>query len=347
MHFRPRSGVRTPRLVLVEASLNCRGSDVAKKVLITGAAGFIGSHVAERLAKRGDIVVGVDNVNDYYTLANKRRNLAELTAYPGFSFVELDLTDRSAVKALLDEHNFTHIGHLAARAGVRPSIEDPFIYSDANVLGTLTLLELARGRAVENIVVTSSSSVYGNSTKVPFKEDDSATDRPISPYAASKKATEVMAYTYHHLYGLNINIVRPFTVYGARGRPDMAPWLFLQAAINSTPIKKFGDGSTRRDYTFIDDFAAGFVSAIDTKLGYEIFNLGNSATVSLNEALDVVAKVTGKSLVIEQYPSQPGDVDITNADISKAKSLLGYSPKTSFLDGMAKFHDWYRSNYCK
>lgn len=318
---------------------------MGNRILVTGAAGFIGSHVAELLLRRGDDVVGLDNVNDYYAVQNKRRNLTELCEYPNFTFVEMDLTNRDKMKALFDQYDFSHVAHLAARAGVRPSIEDPYIYCDANDLGTLTLLETSRGRNVVNTVVTSSSSVYGNSTKIPFREDDSATDRPISPYAASKKATEVMAHTFHHLYKMNVNVVRPFTVYGPRGRPDMAPWLFLQSAIRGTPIKKFGDGSTRRDYTFIGDFAAGFVAAIDRPLGYEIFNLGNSATVSLNEALAVVEEVSGRKLIVEQYPAQPGDVDITNADISKAQTKLGYAPKTSFKEGMAVFHEWFRKMY--
>jgi UDP-glucuronate 4-epimerase len=212
------------------------------------------------------------------------------------------------------------------------------------VNGTLTLLEVARSYKVENTVVTSSSSVYGNSTRIPFREDDSATDRPISPYAATKKATEVMSYTFHQLYGMNINVVRPFTVYGPRGRPDMAPWLFLSAAHNGKPIRKFGTGETRRDYTFIRDFTQGFVSALDKPLGYEIFNLGNSSTVSLNEVLDIIERVTGKKLVIEQCPPQPGDVDLTNADVSKARRLLGYSPSTSFEQGMREFNEWFGAN---
>jgi len=192
------------------------------------------------------------------------------------------------------------------------------------------------------VVVASSSSVYGNSRAIPFREDDSATDRPISPYAATKKATEVMAHTFHHLHELSITVIRPFTVYGPRGRPDMAPWLFVESALTGRPIRKFGDGTTRRDYTYIGDFARGFVNAIDRPLGYEIVNLGNSATVSLNEALDVVREVTGRELVIEQAPPQPGDVEITNADISKARRLLDYDPATSFREGMALFCEWYR-----
>jgi UDP-glucuronate 4-epimerase len=315
-----------------------------KRVLVTGAAGFIGSHVSEMLLERGDVVVGYDNVNDYYSVENKRRNIALLRKYGTFRFVEGELEDRALLETAFRDHQITHVAHLAARAGVRPSIEDPYVYSQSNVNGTLTLLEVARQHSVDNTVITSSSSVYGNSTRVPFREDDSATDRPISPYAATKKATEVLAHTYHHLYKMNVNVVRPFTVYGPRGRPDMAPWLFLTAARKSLPIKKFGNGETRRDYTFVGDFAKGFVAAIDRALGFEIFNLGNSATVSLNEALDIISRVTGKALHIEQLPPQPGDVEITNADISKARSLLGYAPETSFEDGMRIFNSWYGAN---
>jgi UDP-glucuronate 4-epimerase len=312
-----------------------------KKVLVTGGAGFIGSHVSEALLRRGDRVVCVDNMNDYYPVAYKRKNVDLLSKYPAFSFVEGDISDRSLVDALFEREGFTHLAHLAARAGVRPSIDDPYVYQQANVQGTLNLLQAAVGKGLENLVITSSSSVYGNSRAIPFREDDSATDRPISPYAATKKATEVLSHTYHSLYGLNINVVRPFTVYGPRGRPDMAPWLFIELAVNGRKIRKFGDGSTRRDYTYIDDFVRGFVGAIDRPLGFEIFNLGNSATVSLNEALDVVRSVTGKELLIEQLPMQPGDVEVTNADVSKARRLLGYDPATSFAQGMGNFYKWF------
>lgn len=315
-----------------------------KNVLVTGAAGFIGSHVAESLLERGDSVIGFDNLNDYYPVAYKRRNIEALSKNKAFRFVQGELEDAALLEDVFQKHGITHVAHLAARAGVRPSIDNPYIYSSANVHGTLTLLEVARKRSVQNAVITSSSSVYGNSTRIPFREDDSATDRPISPYAATKKATEVLSHTYHQLYGMNINVVRPFTVYGPRGRPDMAPWLFLAAARSGTPIKKFGNGETRRDYTFIRDFARGFVSAIDRPLGYEIFNLGNSATVSLNEALEIIERVSGKKLVIEQHPPQPGDVDLTNADISKAKKMLGYSPSTSFEQGMLEFNEWFSAH---
>lgn len=313
-----------------------------RRILVTGAAGFIGSHVAEALLERGDEVVGLDEVNDYYPVAYKRANLAILGRHPRFSFVEGDICDRRLVAELFATQRFTHLAHLAARAGVRPSIADPFLYQRANCDGTLTLLSACVQAGLENLVITSSSSVYGNSRRIPFREDDSATDRPISPYAATKKATEVLAHTFHHLYGLAITVIRPFTVYGPRGRPDMAPWLFVESALTGRPIRKFGNGMTRRDYTYIADFVRGFVNAIDRPLGYEIVNLGNSATVSLNEALDVVRDVTGRELLIEQAPPQPGDVEITMADVSKARQLLDYNPATSFREGMARFCDWYR-----
>jgi UDP-glucuronate 4-epimerase len=315
---------------------------MSKTVLVSGAAGFIGSHVAQALLLRGDSVIGVDNLNDYYPVEFKNANIDILSKYPKFKFEKLDISDFSALEKVFS--GITHVAHLAARAGVRPSILDPFIYEQANVKGTLNLLSLAAKNKITNFVLSSSSSVYGNSTQVPFKEDDSATDLPISPYAATKKSTEVLAYTFHHLYDLNVNVIRPFTVYGPRGRPDMAPWLFLKSAFSGQAIRKFGDGSTRRDYTFIADFVEGFIAAIDRPLGYEIFNLGNSQTVSLNEAIEVIEKVSGKKLNIIQEGKQPGDVDITFADISKAKDKLGYNPQTSFYDGMRIFADWFSMN---
>lgn len=314
-----------------------------KTVLVTGAAGFIGSHVSEALLRRGDRVVGIDNMNSYYPVAYKEANVKRLSEYTEFTMVRGDIVDLTATEELFAKSNLTHVAHLAARAGVRPSIEDAFIYEQANVAGTLNLLECSRQAKIENFVLTSSSSVYGNSTAVPFREDDNATDRPISPYAATKKACEVMGYTYHHLYGLNVNVVRPFTVYGPFGRPDMAPWIFMKSALRGKPIRKFGDGTTRRDYTFIGDFVQGFIAAIDRPYGYEIFNLGNSATVSLNEAIEIVERISGKKLEIINEPMQPGDVNLTNADISKARAKLGYDPKTSFEEGMTVFHDWFVS----
>lgn len=310
-----------------------------KTILITGCAGFIGSHVTQMLLERGDIVIGVDEVNDYYDLRQKEENIKLLEKYENFIFYKFDLANFEKSKEIFEKYKITHVGHIAARAGVRPSIEDPFIYEHSNIKATLNLLELSKNK-VENFVLTSSSSVYGNRDKVPFSEEDRV-DFPISPYAATKKATEELAYTYHHLFGLNINIIRPFTIYGPRGRPDMAPYLFTKWINEETPIKKFGDGNSKRDYTYIEDFAKGFVSAIDKPLGYEIFNLGNSTPVSLNEFIETIEEVTGKKAIINQMPMQPGDVMLTYADISKAKKLLNYDPKTNIKEGLKKFYEWY------
>jgi UDP-glucuronate 4-epimerase len=313
-------------------------------VLITGAAGFIGSHVSEHLLKNGISVLGIDDLNDYYPVALKKNNLDVLFRYENFNFLCEDICNLKSLEDHLSGVRIDRIAHIAARAGVRPSIKDPLLYQKVNVEGTLNILELARAMSVSNLVLTSSSSVYGNSKNIPFKEDDTTTDKPVSPYAATKKASEVLAHTYHHLYKVPISIIRPFTVYGPRGRPDMAPWLFMSAAINGTPINKFGDGSTRRDYTYIDDFVSGFINALLNPRPFEIFNLGNSTTVSLNEAILTIEEISGKEIIINQMGEQPGDVPLTNADISKARSLLSYHPETSFSNGMKLFHDWYSSN---
>lgn len=314
-----------------------------KVILITGAAGFIGSHVARALLERGEKVVCIDEMNDYYAVENKQKNLDLLLAYSGFTFIKADIRDFELCKQLLSSYKISRICHIAARAGVRPSIADPILYEEVNVKGTLHMLEIGRMHEVENFVLTSSSSVYGNSKMIPFREDDTATDRPISPYAATKKSSELLGYTYHSLYGLPINVVRPFTVYGPCGRPDMAPWLFLKSCIEGVQIQKFGTGETRRDYTYIDDFVQGFVAATYQSFGYEIFNLGNSETVSLNEAIHAVESVVGKSIKVNQMDMQPGDVEITNACIDKAKRMLSYNPKTSFIEGMEKFYTWYKN----
>ncbi len=312
-------------------------------ILVTGVAGFIGSHVAEKLLKRGDIVIGVDEVNDYYDLKQKNANLEILKKYSNFIFYKKDIGNFEDMTQIFKKNNIEYVAHIAARAGVRPSIVDPFIYEHSNIKATLNLLELSKNN-VKNFVLTSSSSVYGDRTDAPFRETDN-TDFPISPYAATKKSTESLAYTYHHLYKLNVNIIRPFTLYGPRGRPDMAPFLFTKWIIEETPIKKFGDGTSRRDYTYIDDFVNGFVNAIDRPLGYEIFNLGNSSPVTLNEFISTIEKQVGKKALIKQMQMQAGDVSLTYADISKARKLLGYEPKVKLKEGMEEFYKWYREFY--
>lgn len=309
-----------------------------KTVLVTGCVGFIGSHVAEALLKRGDNVIGVDEINDYYSVEQKKKNLEVLEEYDTFMFYKEDITDYEAIKKIFSEHKPTHVAHLAARAGVRPSIENPFIYERSNILGTLNLLDLSK--KVNNFVLTSSSSVYGNREKVPFCETDNV-DEPISPYAATKKSCELLGYTYHHLHGMNVNVVRPFTIYGPRGRPDMAPYLFTQWVLEGKPIKRFGDGSSSRDYTYISDFVDGFMRALDTPLGYEVFNLGNDDPVSLNDFISTVERVTGKKAEIKELPAQPGDVSKTCADISKAREKLGYNPQVKLEEGLKEFYEWY------
>ena len=313
-----------------------------QKILLTGAGGFIASHVGEALLQAGWTVVGIDEMNDAYPVRFKEENITLLSRSPKFRLIRADFCDQKIVHEIFETERFTHVAHLGARAGVRPSIQNPYLYETANIQGTLNLLEAAARSKVQNFVLTSSSSVYGNSKTAPFREDDSATDRPVSQYAATKKSCEVLAYTYHHLYGLPVNVIRPFTVYGPRGRPDMAPWLFVDWAFQGKPIRKFGDGTSQRDYTYVEDFVAGFIAAIERPLGYEIFNLGNAATVSLNDFLAVVSETTGRELRIEQHPDQPGDVMLTSADISKAKRLLDYHPRTSIRQGMEKFVEWFK-----
>ncbi len=304
-----------------------------KTILITGCAGFIGSHVSEYLLKRGDTVIGIDEINDYYNIQQKLDNLKILNKYENFKFYKEDIANKENIKKIFQENKITHIGHLGARAGVRPSIENPFIYEHSNILGTLTLLDLAKDFNIQNFVLTSSSSVYGNSKDIPFKETQNV-DLAISPYAATKKATEVLAYTYHHLHKINVNIVRPFTIYGPRGRPDMAPYLFISKVVNQKAINKFGDGTSKRDYTYIDDFVKGFVSAIDTPLGYEIFNLGNKNPVSLNEFIETIEKITGKKAIINQMGKQAGDVDITYA---RGSGLWTYN-RTNLSNGVYTYY---------
>lgn len=310
-------------------------------ILVTGCAGFIGSHVTQHLLALGHTVIGIDEMNDYYDITQKQKNVVLLNN-PKFTFYTVSFTDLEKIEEIFNTHTITHIAHLGARAGVRSSIQDPYVYIDANITGTTILLECARKYNVKQFVLTSSSSVYGNNTQVPFSESETPTDKPVSQYAATKKACEVIAYTYHQLYKLNINVIRPFTIYGPRGRPDMAPYLFMRAAIKGASIKKFGDGNSARDYTYIDDFVAGFVSALFTPLGYEIFNLGNSSPVTLNEFIHTIERVSGKKLSIVQESSQAGDVDITYADISKAKRLLGYNPTTSLQTGLTNVYEWMR-----
>ncbi len=311
------------------------------KVLVTGAAGFIGSHVVDALLARGDEVVGLDNFNDYYDPARKRANVEEARANPRYRLVEGDVRAEPLLRDLFDAHRFDKVCHIAAMAGVRYSISHPALYESVNVGGTLCLLEQARQHGVGTFVFASSSSVYGAANPVPFQEDADVS-RPISPYAATKVAKEALAYTYHHLYGLRCTGLRFFTVYGPRGRPDMAPYLFTKWIAEGRPVRQFGDGTSRRDYTFITDIVAGVVAALDAGLPYELINLGRGHTSSLSDFIRLVERVVGSEAIIVEEPPKPGDVPVTHADITKARALLDYSPLVSVEEGMRRFWEWYQ-----
>lgn len=318
-----------------------------KKVLVTGGAGFIGSHVADYLLARGDDVVIVDEMNDYYDTRIKESNLKLLLTKYGAGRVSVhrgDICDEAFMLDVFETTKPEWVCHMAARAGVRPSIQDPFIYIHSNIKATTHLMELSHKFGVKNFVFASSSSVYGGSKSTFFSEDE-AVDNPVSPYAATKKACELLAYTYHHLYKLNVTGLRFFTVYGPRGRPDMAPFKFIDRVSRGVEIQQFGDGSSSRDYTYIDDIVDGIVRSIDRPHGYEIFNLGKGAGTSLKEFIDLVQKHVGKKAKIRVMPDQPGDVPYTCADVRKAERMLGYVSKTTFEEGIEKTAKWYQDEY--
>jgi len=312
---------------------------------VTGAAGFIGSHLCERLVSRGHHVVGLDSFDEFYDPAIKRANVASLAGSEAFELVTGDIRDAGALDRLPD--GIDVVVHLAARAGVRPSIAEPLLYQDVNVTGTQQLLELARRRGIDRFVFGSSSSVYGNNEKVPFAEDDPV-DRPISPYAATKRAGELLCHTYRHLFGIGAVCLRFFTVYGPRQRPDLAIHTFTRLLSAGAPIRQFGDGTSRRDYTHIDDIlqgiegAMGFLEADPT--AYEIINLGESRTVELSRLIELIAGALGVEPVIERLPPQPGDVEQTYADINRARELLGYEPGVPIEAGIPAFVEWYRAS---
>lgn len=311
------------------------------RVLVTGGAGFIGSHVSAALLRRGDEVVCVDNFNDYYDPARKRRNIEPFLSHPLFRVCECDIRSQEELRPVFSERHIDGVLHIAAMAGVRYSIENPSLYASVNVSGMINVLELARRHGAPNFVFASSSSVYGARSQAPFREDDPV-DAPISPYAATKRAGELLCHTYHHLYGLHCTSLRFFTVYGPAGRPDMAPYLFTRWISEGTPVKMFGDGSSRRDYTYVDDVVDGVVAALDARLPCEIINLGNSHTVALKDFISVIERAVGQPAHIVQHDPQPGDVPLTSADVTRARRLLGYSPKVDIEEGMARFVGWYR-----
>jgi UDP-glucuronate 4-epimerase len=311
-------------------------------ILVTGGAGFIGSHLVERLLERGDDVVVVDDLNDYYDPAIKRRNLVTALKHAGFTLVEGDIRNAKLLDRAGGSKKFDVIVHLAARAGVRPSIAGPLLYEQVNCYGTLNVLEMARKHGFKRLVFASSSSVYGHSSQPPFRED-APVNNPLSPYAATKAACELYCSNYHHLYGISCTALRFFTVYGARQRPDMAIHKFTAMIDKGQPIPFYGDGSSERDYTYYTDAIDGVIASIDRDLGFQIINLGESRTTRLSNLVQLIEKALGKKAILSKQPEQPGDMKATCADISKAVNLLGYSPSTTIEEGIERFVAWYKS----
>jgi UDP-glucuronate 4-epimerase len=312
-------------------------------ILVTGGAGFIGSHLVDRLLGDGGTrVTVVDDFNDFYDPTIKRANIAAHLERDDFELLEADIADSRAMNDLFARASFDCVVHLAARAGVRPSVEDPLAYAESNVRGTFTLLEAARRNRVPKFIFGSSSSVYGLNSKVPFAEEDPIAN-PISPYAATKIAAEAACHVYSHLYDLRVVCLRFFTVYGARQRPDLAIHKFARLISQERPIPIFGDGTTRRDYTYIDDIISGVVAAMKyDQSQFEVINLGESQTVELRRLVELLERALGKRAIIDHQPLQPGDVPVTFADISKARRLLGYEPKTKIEDGIEPFIEWFQ-----
>ena len=312
-----------------------------KRILVTGAAGFIGSHLVDTLLARGDEVLGVDNFNTYYDPAIKRRNLSQAEGMDRFSLSEIDICDEAALRGAFETFQPEVVVHLAARAGVRPSLQDPNLYHRVNVIGGQHILDACRDFKTSHLVFASSSSVYGGSKEVPFRETDPVMT-PVSPYAATKRMNELQAHVYHHIYGVRTTMLRFFTVYGPRQRPDMAIHKFTKMILAGDPIPMFGDGSTYRDYTYIDDIIDGVMRCVDTPFDYEIFNLGESHTTSLRELITLIERHTGREAIIDEQPMQAGDVEKTYANVDHAREKLGYAPRFTMDEGIKRFVAWYR-----
>lgn len=312
------------------------------RLFITGAAGFIGSHLTEKLLDQKYEVIGVDNFDPFYDRSVKEKNLSVSRNFKNFHFFEGDILDRALLDQIFRKQDIEIVVHLAAKAGVRPSISDPLGYYRTNVEGTLNLLEVCRRQNVKKFIFASSSSVYGNNKKVPFSEIDNV-DFPISPYAATKKAAELLCYNYHHLYDINVFALRFFTVYGPRQRPDLAIHKFFKLLYDNQPIPIFGDGNSSRDYTYIDDILDGLMKSIERIKGFEIINLGESEPIKLNDLINLIEEVTGRKVLKQHLENQPGDVFQTYADIRKAKKILDYHPTTPMKIGLRKFNEWFIS----
>jgi UDP-glucuronate 4-epimerase len=310
--------------------------------LVTGGAGFIGSHLVERLLDQGHAVICLDNFNDYYDPQLKRSNVAVFADKPNVQLVEGDIRYEAFLDKVFSDMRPNEMVHLAAMVGVRPSLAQPRLYQDVNAMGTLNLLEMSRKHGLENFVFGSSSSVYGVNSKVPFSPDDPIA-LPISPYAATKRAAELMCHTYHHLYGMKITCLRFFTVYGPRQRPDLAIRKFTDLIERGEPVPVYGDGTFKRDYTYVDDIMQGVLSALERKFDFEIFNLGESQTLETLELVRLIENALGKKANVEHMPEQPGDVPITYADIDKSREMLGYDPQIKIEEGIPLFVEWFRA----
>lgn len=312
-------------------------------ILVTGAAGFIGSHVCEHFIKAGNSVIGIDNFDDFYPSKIKQANIAGIINNEKFRFCEADIRDNKALNNIFSTNNIDGVIHLAAKAGVRPSISSISEYYDVNVNGTINLLEVMRMHDVNKMIFSSSSSVYGNNKKVPFSEDDYV-DNPISPYASTKKSGELLCHVYYHLYGMHITCLRFFTVFGPRQRPDLAIHKFTKLMDEGKSIPFYGDGSSARDYTYVLDIVNGIECAFNKLDGYNIFNLGESRVTNLNELVHMLEKASGNKAILDKQPPQPGDVQITYADISKAREVIGYNPTFDMKSGIKEFIRWYSEN---
>jgi len=316
---------------------------VSRRVLVTGAAGFIGSSVAQALLRRGDSVLGLDNLNDYYDRERKRANLAEVASTQGggdFTFVEGDIRDRALLSSLFASEPIDAVAHLAAMAGVRASLDHPHLYFDVNLAGTLNVLEAARQNGSPNLVLASTSSVYGQTERIPFVETD-ACDRPLAPYAASKRAAELLAFTYHHNHGQDVTVLRFFTVYGPRGRPDMMAYKVVENIFSGMQVPVYNNGQMYRDWTYVDDIVKGVVAAIDRPMGYEIINLGRGEPVLLADFIQILEELAGREAALTPAPMPETDMKYTFADITKARTLLGYDPNVSVREGVTHFWGWY------
>lgn len=311
------------------------------KILVTGAAGFIGSHLCERLLDRGDTVIALDNFNDYYDTARKRENIHQLSKHPRCILCEADICDASIINRIFAEHEPEAVVHLAAYGAVRYSIGRARLYTDVNIGGSINLLEAAREIGAANFIFASTSSVYGNTKHLPFVETDPC-NHPLAPYPASKKAVELMGYTYHHLHGLNFTALRFFNVYGPRGRPDMMPFIVTDSIVNQREIILFDGGQMKRDWTYVDDIVGGVIAAIDKPLGYELINLGRGEPVLMTDFVEIIEGLVGQKAILSTPPAPLSEPKITFAAIDKARRLLGYNPQTSLAAGLCKFWEWYQ-----